>query len=274
MTAVSSLASSVPSLPVPADFQAKLDAAVAEGARDSAAFAAEHTPAERWMIPDWSLLRMGWPPKTDAEDLKFLHALADSRTLEGIAAARYWAKHGLTDEWEKLLEDYTKSATPSQARSAKKLLHDSLMMVNNVTQTAKAAAGRQRPFVVDPTLKLAVDRPGNNPSYPSGHTTAAYAACMVLAHLMPERKAEFMKLAGEASWARLYGGVHFPTDVLAGAKMASTVVTYLTANTQAAPLHAKGKNTGVAGTRSALVGAVTLAGTRLAGPGMLLPSAA
>lgn len=249
-------------LEVPAEFIAKLDAAVAEGIADARTFASEHTPSERWMVPDWAMLKMKWPPKDDAKDLAYLHQVARTRTPEGIAAARYWSSHGLVDEWEQLLEQYTKQVGPAQARSARKLLHDALAMMNTITQTAKAGAARKRPFVVDPSLPLAVERPGNNPSYPSGHTTAAYAACMVLSHLMPDRTAEFMGMAREASWARVYSGVHFPTDVIAGAKLAATVTSYLIRNSMAQPQRgtAGSTNPGVAGGRRALPGAVQLAG--------------
>ncbi|MCW2926806.1 MAG: phosphatase family protein [Thermoleophilia bacterium] len=255
---------------VPREFLDKLEAAVSEGTKDALTFAAEHTPAERWMVANWALLRMVWPPKDDAEDLAYLHGVAKTRTPAGVDAARYWSKHGLTDEWEAMLKQYTAKAGPAQARAATKLLHDALAMVNSVTQTAKAGAARKRPFVVDPSLPLAVDKPGNNPSYPSGHTSAAYAACMVLAHLMPDRAAEFMGIARDASWARVYAGVHFPTDVLAGAKLATTVTSYLIRTSQAQPI--KGTvdpsvNPGVAGGRRALDGAAVLAGTPIAAAG-------
>ncbi len=253
-------------LVVPQEFLDKLAKAVAEGARDAAAFGDEHTPSERWMVPDWALLRMAFAPKDDTGELAYLHEVAKGRTDAGVARARYWSKHGLTDEWVAMLDDYVKKVGPAQARAAKKLLHDALMMVNKVTQTGKSANLRKRPFVVDPTLELVVDKPGNSPSYPSGHTTAAFAAGLVLAHLMPDRRDEFLGLAREASWARVYAGVHFPSDVLAGAKLATTVATYLITTSQARPVNgtAPAVNPGVAGGRTRLAGAVQLAGQPLA----------
>ena len=255
-------------LVVPQEFLDKLAKAVAEGAKDAAAFASHHTPSERWMVPDWALLKMAFAPKDDKEELVYLHKVADARTDGGVERARYWSKHGLTDEWIAMLEDYIKKVGPAQARAATKLMQDALMMVNNVTQTGKSANLRKRPFAVDETLKLAVDKPGNNPSYPSGHTSAAFAAGLVLSHLMPDRKAEFMGMAHEASWARIYSGVHFPTDVLAGAKLATTVATHLIATSQARPVNgtAPAVNPGVAGGRKRLAGSPQLAGQPITGP--------
>lgn len=225
-------------LDVPADFRAQLATAVREGVADATAYARGRPRSERDGVVDWALLRMKFPPRSDEAELQQLHRIASARTDAGVARARFWSEHGLTEEWERLLEDYARRAGPVQAQRARKLLGDALMMVNTITQTAKASNLRQRPFAVDPSLPLAVDKPGNNPSYPSGHTSAAFAACTVLAHLMPDRAQEFMAMASEASWARVYSGVHFPSDVMAGAKLATTVATHLARTSGAAPIRA------------------------------------
>jgi hypothetical protein len=253
-------------LDVPEEFRARLDGAVSEGRVDAREFAATHPRSERWMVVDWAMLQMKWPPKSDTEELAYLHKVAEGRTAAGVERAKFWSKHGLVDEWERMLDPYDKRVGPAQAKRARKLLRDTLMVMNTITQTAKAGAARQRPFVVDPTLELAVDKPGNNPSYPSGHTTAAFAAALVLSHLMPDRRAEFMGLAREASWARVYSGVHFPSDVLAGAKLATTVASYLTSVSGTRPVRgtAASVNPGVAGGRRALAGAAKLSGPPIA----------
>ena len=252
-------------LVVPHRFADRLDAAQATGAADAAAFGEEHPDAvDRVLITNWAVMQADFPPNSDAADLAELHALAKTRTAKGIAAARFWADHGLDSIWEAKLEEYARHVGPAQAVAARKLLHDALMMTNTATSSAKSSMLRKRPFVVDPTLKLAVPRPGNNPSYPSGHTSSAYAACIVLAHLMPDRAEEFLQIAREASFSRIYGGVHFPTDVLAGARIGSTVATFLATRSDTVPvLGTNGTNPGVAGTRRALPGAVRLAGRPL-----------
>lgn len=250
-------------LPVPQDISAGIKRMIGEAATDVAQFRREHGAKSSWQISNWALLNMGWPP--DAEGTKVelarLHKIADQRTPEGIAAARWYAKHGLTDGWEQLLKQYTRLVGPRQARAAERLLHDTLGMVNSVTQTAKSAALRDRPFVVDPNFPLAVDKPGNSPSYPSGHASSAWAAAIVLAYLMPDRKAEFFNIATQASYARLYGGVHFPSDVMAGVKLSATVAMYNVQTTDAVQRRGT-KNSGVAGRR--LPNAAKLHGKRVA----------
>lgn len=214
-------------LPVPRDFVHGVQGAMRSGIADARTFAREHVgdPAAVRLVPQWALLQMDWPPSGDEErgELRELYAIAARRNPQGIAIARWYAEHGLTDGWEAYLDEYRRRVGPRQAMAAARLLHDTLMEVNQVTQVAKAAAARRRPFVVDPKLPLAIERPGNNPSYPSGHTTAAFAAAIVLGRLMPDRRGEFLDVAMQASYARLYGGVHFPSDVLAGVRMATTI---------------------------------------------------
>jgi hypothetical protein len=231
-------------LVVPDAYRKRYAAAMHQGIEDARTFRERHDPSQHWLIGQWAVLKLGFPPRTDDVDLKELHALQDQRTPEGIARARYWDKHGLEDAWQKYLDEYKAKATPQQAREAQALFDDTLMQVNQATTITKSGSLRTRPYLVDSTLQLAVDKPGNNPSYPSGHTSAAIGAALVLAHLMPDRKAEFMNLATEASFARVYAGVHFPTDVMAGAQLASTVAAYVMRVQKTTPID--GTRTGAA----------------------------
>ncbi|MFA7001823.1 MAG: phosphatase PAP2 family protein [Candidatus Omnitrophota bacterium] len=56
-----------------------------------------------------------------------------------------------------------------------------------------------------------------NPSFPSGHTTAVFAAAAILTHYYPRQSGWFYAIAVWVAATRLYVGVHYPTDLLAGA---------------------------------------------------------
>lgn len=218
-------------LQAPKEIVDLISGALATAAKDAGEFASTHGPGERWLAPGFALSRMGWPPSGDKQkaELEFMHKVAATRTPEQTATAQWYADHGITEAWDLYLADYAKTVGPRQAKAAAKLLRDTLVMVNEITQTAKAAAGRIRPYNVDTTLQTVVTRPGGSPSYPSGHTSSAFAAAIVLGHLMPKRASEFIDIATQAAYARVYGGVHFPSDVAAGAKLAATVAYYMCA---------------------------------------------
>jgi undecaprenyl-diphosphatase len=56
-------------------------------------------------------------------------------------------------------------------------------------------------------------------SFPSGHTATAFAGATMLAAYAPRYRVAFYVLACLIGLSRLYNGVHYPTDVVAGAAL-------------------------------------------------------
>ena len=56
----------------------------------------------------------------------------------------------------------------------------------------------------------------NFPAYPSGHSTFSAAAATVLSYVFPGAAGEFTDLAEEAGISRLYGGIHYRSDIERG----------------------------------------------------------
>jgi undecaprenyl-diphosphatase len=54
-------------------------------------------------------------------------------------------------------------------------------------------------------------------SFPSGHATTSFACATVLAAFAPRARIPLFVLAALIAWSRVYVGVHYPVDVLAGA---------------------------------------------------------
>ncbi len=86
-----------------------------------------------------------------------------------------------------------------------------------VTQGMKKIIQRDRPFI---TYSFIVKKDvGGGYSFPSGHTSAAFCTATSLSLLFPKWYviAPSYLYAASVGYARMYQGVHYPTDVLAGA---------------------------------------------------------
>lgn len=94
------------------------------------------------------------------------------------------------------------------------------VMASAATQITKRIVLRERPFIAQPTLFAArIEGEEPNYSFPSGHTTTAFATATTLA--INYRKwyvvVPAYAWAGAIGYARMRLGVHYPSDVLAGA---------------------------------------------------------
>ena len=87
--------------------------------------------------------------------------------------------------------------------------------------TIKPLVERPRPWLVWPIAPLVAEDDPN--SFPSGHTCAAFAAAMAWVRTLPRRGERIFvaALAVGMGLSRLYVGVHYPSDVLAGAVIGS-----------------------------------------------------
>lgn len=87
-----------------------------------------------------------------------------------------------------------------------------------VDAAAKQPFQRQRPYEIDARVAPCVARPASS-SYPSGTALQAMVWAELLAQVFPAKRAELIARAHRAAWARVIGGVHFPSDLVAGRKL-------------------------------------------------------
>ena len=87
-----------------------------------------------------------------------------------------------------------------------------------LTQTTKRLVNRHRPFVRFPDIVNRTNESGRY-SFPSGHASTTWATATYLCLEYPKwyviAPASLWALG--ASWARMYEGVHYPSDVVVGA---------------------------------------------------------
>jgi membrane-associated phospholipid phosphatase len=86
-----------------------------------------------------------------------------------------------------------------------------------VTQGSKYLIDRARPYVVDTTL-LSFSKE-SDPSFPSGHTSMAFATAASLSYTFKKWYITVPAYlwAGSVAYSRLYTHNHYPSDVLVGA---------------------------------------------------------
>ena len=85
-------------------------------------------------------------------------------------------------------------------------------VADGVAGLVKLAVGEHRPRGTHPLVALP-----HSSSFPSGHSATAFAGAVVLSYLVPRAAPALLVLAAGIAYSRLYVGVHFPLDVVAGA---------------------------------------------------------
>jgi len=196
------------------------------------------TPARPPMLPFFGQVR-GWamtptdivterpapPPSTSSEQMKQelaeVKSYSDGATREQVAIAHKWSDGAGTytppGHWNDIAAEHIRDARFSEVRAARAfaLLNMAIQDAAVGCWEAKYFYFNPRPTTLDPAAKTAIGVP-NFPAYTSGHSTFSGAAAAVLSHLFPTRAAEFDAQRDEASISRLYGSIHYRSDIEVG----------------------------------------------------------
>ncbi len=85
----------------------------------------------------------------------------------------------------------------------------------------KDLTSRARPFVAHPQIHPLYSV--HSSSFPAGHAATAFAGAVLLTAVVSRLWPAFFALAVLIGFSRIYDGVHYPTDVVAGAVLGAAV---------------------------------------------------
>jgi PAP2 superfamily len=168
---------------------------------------------------------LGPPPSTSSEkmrtELAEVKSMVDEVDRERLRIVHFWADGGGTytppGHWNDIAAEYISNANFSEVRAARAFallnmaMHDAAVGCWGV----KYYWFNPRPSQLDPSIKTLTGLP-NFPAYTSGHSTFSAAASTVLSRMFPEQADLFDAYKEEASISRLYGGIHYKSDLEKG----------------------------------------------------------
>jgi len=186
--------------------------------------------AEQWKAPHSNYYttsqqqqfpRFQAPPaagsKEDIADLDALHAWQEKRTDKQCAEAKAQAYAEYDDFYGDM--GLFPRPLPAPALAVFKRIKTE---TDSIVSKLKDRFQKPRPFARDSSLSPCAGRIGGL-AYPSGHAAIARIYALVLSDMIPERRAEIMARADEAALYRVIGGVHYPSDIEAGKRLADAV---------------------------------------------------
>jgi hypothetical protein len=180
-----------------------------------------------WMMAaaDIEKERPGPPPSTSssqmAQELAEVKQAVDNLTRDQLAIVYKWADGVSTPtppgHWNFIAEPYVGNAHFSEVRAARvfALLNMAMHDAAVGCWEAKFFYFNPRPSQLDHDIRTVIGLP-NFPSYTSGHSTFSAAAAAVLSYLFPSGAAYFDAQKEEAAISRLYGGIHYRSDIEVG----------------------------------------------------------
>jgi membrane-associated phospholipid phosphatase len=188
-----------------------------------------------WILQSGSELRLP-PPDTraTADEIRWLKEFMASADSNARSQVVYWDAGSPGMRWIDMLRDRILDGRVPLPQGWRQLsilpiaINDAIV----AAWDSKYAYDRPRPSVVDSSIRPRLAVP-DSPSYPAEHAVAAGAAEVVLSYFFPAEAGWFRDLAEEAARSRLFAGLQYPSDTIAGLALGRAVGQRVVANAAA-----------------------------------------
>ena len=192
--------------------------------KQPAGYLGDKAPAAKDFLPP--------PPAPDsAEGRSELQIYHDTRALDGSARWKMAAQDAAFNMWPVFSCALDAKLAANEVPLTMRLIGRAMADVGPIIGQQKNLYNRPRPYAV--TKEKTCVPTGNlspNGSYPSGHSTAGWTWTLVLAELVPNRTGQIIGRGRAFGESRVICGVHYPSDVVAGETIATTVMSALQSN--------------------------------------------
>jgi acid phosphatase (class A) len=158
----------------------------------------------------------------DIADMKAVMDAQKARTAADVEAAEKDFKKSIFRFRSVIGPDFSAEKMPFTDAFFRRVLEDDAVIV----QDAKQYFMRPRPFITNAAVDPVMLRPGGG-GYPSGHSTFAYVAAVLVGKMVPEKREAIFARADQFAMMRVVSGEHYPSDVEAGRISASIIANAL-----------------------------------------------
>ena len=162
------------------------------------------------------------PPANDSAQTKTelgeVLALQVTRTPEMVASAVADSEENVWRFANVMGPNFTKDKLPKFSAFFDRVVETEGAVVDPAKDVWKRPRPHQLSDLVKPAVKLS-----SSGSWPSGHATVGTMMGIILADMVPEKRAEIMARAAEYAHNREVGGIHYASDVEMG-KISGSVI--------------------------------------------------
>ena len=178
-------------------------------------------------LADWTALSstefsLKPPPKEGSSayirDFSILLKEQSTRTEEECALAL----HQASPSFQTMYED-SGLLTKQESRKVGTLVEKAMEVTQRISSYFKNKFKRPRPYDVDSNIEPCVEKIGGAKAYPSSHASMSAIAACLLAEIFPNRAPKILAYGEYLGQLRVKVGLHHPSDVEAGAKLAEDI---------------------------------------------------